>query len=474
MKIGDKMKIGLQFYEGGSLSDPFRNGARAISAQINAFGLHDFAKFTFQGRDMYNYFNHPGSNERMFTRHFTDPAQDVKTNSKGQWYMSRKSDHDTDTILPGKDRRPNEIIEEAAIAALKRTIKDYQTEDFQKTGLGTLYAMLGEGYNRESVAANRGSRAASRGGAFAKVDSTHMGQVWTVDLVNNVRTIPFSMMPQQNRFVGSFVGGQNLNTYLYEEITKRLPTVQVNENDTKKKQADANQFIEFFKDLKNGSSSQLTPAHMNHLYEKSPTFRDAMDKVAFAIARTDMVAVEEDVKAKFAKRQSGIDEWVFQGEDQTSLGGIRAAGRSYVEKLKGTFQAVGKMAYEAVLGSSYDKISNSPRAHQRYAEGGQTANMQADAMFVLSALGDDIALKNNYLDFLVHTKAVLGQPLQTAKPGDDEPVAHKDRLGTDDSLLAIILAGGLASTHSRWLKSDDPTAYGHLHHNNKPDKTQAK
>ena len=60
--------MAMQIFEGGSQSDPYRGGVRAISASINEFRLHDFTKMTYQGGDLLNYFNLPFSSQRLLIK----------------------------------------------------------------------------------------------------------------------------------------------------------------------------------------------------------------------------------------------------------------------------------------------------------------------------------------------------------------------------------------------------------------------
>ena len=56
---------------------------RAISAAINEYGLHDFAKMTVQGGDLLNYFNLPDSMYRVMMRNITHSAARLEAGSKG-------------------------------------------------------------------------------------------------------------------------------------------------------------------------------------------------------------------------------------------------------------------------------------------------------------------------------------------------------------------------------------------------------
>jgi phosphoenolpyruvate carboxylase len=426
--VNQNSDIQTQFFEGGSQADAFRNGVRAISAQVNAYNLQDFAKFTFQGRDLQNYFNHPGSIERLFSNHYAHAASRLEK-SKDGWNVIPP------TFDGGeKDREPNSILDEIAIAALKRTKNDYAKEDFSKDALGTLLAALGSGYDSEAKAGNRGSRAAARGPAFAGGAKVAVGAVVTAIEVDKLRTIPFSMMPQQNRLTLSWVGGQNLEKYLKEEILKRQASLADtnNSNDIKianaggdagkKKQKDIDAFLNKFSDIDPNQS--LPPQLIHMFYDKSPAFRDAMDKAAFAVARTDLVAVDQDINSK---------------ENAPLFGQVFKSAKNYLDEiLKPAHASMGNLVYAALTGDTLMQKNNQSTSFSRYTVSGKEQAWTTQALQDLNKLGQEITLKNNYQDFTVFAKNSLNQ---------------EGRL--NDNMLAIFLAGGLTSTHSRWLGADD-------------------
>lgn len=430
--------INSQFYQGGSLSDAFRNGVRAISAQVNAFGMHDFAKFTFQGGDMLNYFNHPNSNERVFTRNFVQPASRVNIDAQTQEVTIGRNGLGDEAFVKGikHDRRPNKIIQEVAIEALKNTRKDYAEHDFTKEALGTLYAALGLGYDIEANAVNVGSRPTKRL-AFGTNSTTSVGAVIPVD-VEAVRTISFSMTPQFNHLITSPVGAIDLGKHVKAAIIKRVNDIS---NSNREPSEDEKFFMDNFGDV--NAVKEVQPSHMALLYDKSPAFRDVIDKSAFAIARSDLDLVSEDVASKLAARDG----------DSQEQADIRTGGRSYVERLKKTFKNMGNIAYEAIMGDpsnnttfdqplSSDRLRPRPNAPSRFLRrDSDNASMQAAAMESLNGLGEEIWLKNNYHDFVTYAKKTL---IPEYKEGDKE-------------LLATILSGGLTATHGRFLHGDDPT-----------------
>lgn len=421
--LGEGLGITTQFFEGGSMSDAYRNGVRSVSAQVNAYGLQDFAKFTFQGRDLQNYFNHPGSIERFFTRQFVHSAGGKDT---------REDDGKTVRVT-------NKVMNEVAIGALKRTLSDYIKDDFSDKAIGTLLAALGKGYDREAIEANRGSRAAARGllafasSAVAAVQNM-VGMVAekiekTIDTVNvkKLRTIPFSMMPQQNRFSMAWVGGQNLDKYLDEEIDHRVEVLQT------KPQADRNPDEQKFMEEFGPDSTRTREEKIHILYDKSPAFRDAMDKAAFAVARTDMKAVIGDVTQKL-KNSNNPD-------NKTLL--LRA--KNYAEKLaKETYHPMAQIAFAALTGKDIQSESNQNK-FTRYMNPRQPDEQAAmtQALDNLNKLGQQISLKNSYQDFALYAKSKLGD--------------EKDASENHD--LAVLLAAGLTSTHSRFPMADDK-AYG--------------
>ena len=463
--VNDAKGITTQFFEGGSMSDPFRNGVRAISAQVNAFGLHDFGKFTFQGRDLLQYFNHPGSNARFFVSHFVHPAaalepgayQGPDGNTLQGWvaphYRNINPEDPTPTRFEGgkkPDRYPNQIIQKVALAALKDTRTEYHEKDFTPSALGTLLSVLGLGYQREAAASNRGSRAAARTAFSSSGVSTKIGAMIQPIALDKLRTIPFSMVPQQNRLNLAWVGGDKLEDHLNREIITELnklsnasyvqtciqqarDAVRDNEKDlaAQEMEEDIKFFIEKFSNVRSGKGVDSEEIHW--LNEKSPAFRDAMDKAAFGMARTDMDAVAKDVEPKFnilAKEPKNSENSTYKMQ-----------GQGYVSRMQQTYNSMSQVAYAALTGQPL-RGQNSPLDFKRYNDDrGESQGRIIGALNNINGLGEEIARRNNYQDFVVHAKNKLGA---------------QDKLGENDRVLGILMAAGLTSTHSRWLSADDP------------------
>ncbi len=173
--------VDLQFYEGGSLSDPYRGGVRAISAAINEYGLHDFAKMTVQGGDLLNYCNLPDSMYRFNMRNITHNAARLEANTSKS--VSR---------------------EEPVINALIDTKDDYKAL-FQSSEINDFAEAIG--FAEETRAGNTSSRAGARpngGHANPKVD------------VTKARTISFSEGFQHAGLTPTWVGSKTLPATLQQ------------------------------------------------------------------------------------------------------------------------------------------------------------------------------------------------------------------------------------------------------------------
>jgi phosphoenolpyruvate carboxylase len=217
-------KIHFQFFEGGSQSDPYRGGVRAMSATVNEFGLHNFAKFTFQGGDLLNIINYPASAVRSITRAIAHRAEilfhkDQKTESKKP----------VDTYW-----------DDLAVRALKLTREDYERRYFNNPDLDKFLKQIG--YLEEARAGNVASRATARGTGSATVNA------------KKSRTIAFSEAFQHAGICPTWIGSCHLKTHLSEE---------------------------------NGGKP-LTAEQLHTMYETSPIFADVIDRMLYGLAMTNL------------------------------------------------------------------------------------------------------------------------------------------------------------------------------------------
>ncbi len=246
---GKEHGIQTQFFQGGSMSDPYRGGVRAPTALVNQFHVYDFLKFTFQGGDNLNYFNYPGSTERLFARSMT--------------HMAKHYDDEVQ-MLAGETW---DSINAAVTKALQSTCDDYQQEVFQKEKLGTIMGVL---QDAQRGAGTVGSRAKARSGpAFGKVDSVSVGKVQAVD-VRNVRTITFSEILQHGGIVPTWLGAYTLE----DELNKAL-------NDIPEGQ-------KLLAPAEGGDKGVLSAPAFQKLYKESPVFRDVMDRVMYGVVTSDL------------------------------------------------------------------------------------------------------------------------------------------------------------------------------------------
>ncbi len=401
--LNKEMGIETQFFEGGSISDAYRNGVRAVSASVNAFDLHDFTKFTFQGGDLVNYFTAPSSTVRLLSRNIAHAATRFEKDGDG-WKIRNRSEENAESIARNM-RKPFQLLDEIATEALKKTLTDYERDDFDKDKMGAMLAVID--YKGENRAGARGSRATERGKAlaFANVDSTKAGIIKPIDILKNlkpidikkVRTISFSEAWQHAGIVPSWLGSKNLGKHLLEETKKHLDEIKASKNPTIRSQ---------FGTISEATET-LTPEQVQLFYERSPTFRDAQDRSAFAIAMTDPHSIE------------WIDKRLDLMNTMELHPGIVANGRQYLGHMRETHMKAAQLAHESLTGVALD---GSPREAMTSA---------------LDRLTDDIGRKAHYRDFLLYAKIQ----------------------GTSEHDRGVIHNAGDTVVHGRFLAADDPT-YG--------------
>ena len=176
--------VALEFYEGGSVCDPYRGGGRAVSASINEYESWAQYKTTVQGGDLLALFNNPHSIYRFFNRNVTHSAARLISNDEN----------------PERQTRANDI-QYKLTDALIATRDDY-IELFRSGNLNQLYQALD--FPEEAAAGNVSSRAGSRSNT-GSVDVTGM------------RTIPFVEVPQHAGLNPAWIGILTLPDHLKEQ-----------------------------------------------------------------------------------------------------------------------------------------------------------------------------------------------------------------------------------------------------------------
>ena len=372
-EVNEKYGINTQFFEGGSVSDAYRNGVRAISANVDSFGLYKFAKMTFQGGDLLNYFNHPDSTARLMYRQFSHQAEGLEKMPNGQWRAnSPKSSQ-------------NEVMDSVAIEALKTMLDDYQKNDFTQDAMGSLLGVLG--YKKEvsdSNAASRGERTivqkATDGvvALFKKIASV---------AIDAVRTIGFSKVWQNNGIVPSWIGSGTLREELEHYANKKYQQTSIKPNPT----SDEQDFEDIIRDsgaIGEDNQVHLTPKLLQAFYKNSNTFRDAQDRAVFALALSDMNAADKIIGKKF--------ENADRSDDSTAKV-VENAG-NYFERVKNTFEKAASLAYEAVTGKDFIEPQTND-LHQKNNE------IEVQIVKALPNLNGEFERKKNYSDFIMYLRS---------------------------------------------------------------------
>ena len=357
----DAKPVKTQFFEGGSASDALRGGVRAVTAACNQYGLNDFAKFTYQGGDLVNYFNYTPSVTRLFPRVIANMANNTaNSNDKNAPHANRPKYY-------------NVFSNEVAREALQATLTDYEQNVFKDDAIGVVLGQLGSGHEREGRAGAAGSRA-QRGRsptenaspelqrtAFAIVHSTSMGGVKKVN-PNSIRTINFSEMLQHGGLVPTWIGSHGLEHNLLEAIAKKTGELSQSAGDLETHHEDSykRQKRDFTTHCRDSSTdAPINPKHVKYLYDSSPVFKDVIDRMAFGVAMTDMDQVE---KLHPELRNETI------------------GNKKFLDRLEEEYKGAAKLCYAAFTGSSPVIAQDSPdslNASLRFAITKQLPHIEA-------------------------------------------------------------------------------------------------
>lgn len=429
-ELEEKSGIETEFFEGGSVSDAYRNGVRAISANVNSFGLHKFAKMTFQGGDLLNYFNHPDSTSRLFYRQMSHQASWIKKDESGKWVTQEPEktifELEEEKRNKTKDRTPNEVFDEVATTALKNMLHDYQKNDFTQDKIGTFLGILD--YDKEVANSNSSSRAGGRGIVGEAIDAIADTAKKFLKIaavkIDKVRTIGFSKAWQNNGIVPSWIGSKELREEL-EKYTKDKYLLLVQESGLRELTDDEKNFQKSVAETLNDTENKsfLNPKLINKFYNKSNTFRDAQDRAAFGLALSDMNASQKIIDNKLSR---------INPEDTESLDN-KDKGIEYFARVKDTFEAAASLAYEAITGKDY--IIDAPKGvAERNEEIGKKLITKA-----LPNLNGEFIRKKNYGDFIMWLRS-----------------EHSDIFDNPNLARTAICAGDIVN-HGRWLGASDNT-----------------
>lgn len=323
--------VTIQFFEGGSSSDIYRGGVRATSAAVRAYGLHDFAKFTFQGGDMLNYLNYAPSSKRLFVRNFAHSAafhvHGVELASTTSWEQRESAPK-----YATRDAQTVQLADTVVTTALKATLDDYRDHAFTHAGLGHLLRELE--YDEEKVAGTAGSRAPSRGKpsekaedktavpraitskplpeaeevVFAKVRRTSMMRPKSVD-IHKTRTITFSEALQHGGLVPTIVGSRTIYSHLRDEVNTLRAAIIAKTATGEGLTAAESTLLSYYRE-DSGARAPLPAGAIRFLFKQSRLLRDVVIRMAIGVALTDF----ESMRAHHFHLRS--DPFLDQLEDE--------------------------------------------------------------------------------------------------------------------------------------------------------------
>ena len=186
-----KPSLELQFFEGGSQSDPYRGGVRAISETVDEFGLHGFTKMTYQGGDLLNYFNLQSSTARLLEHNIANSAAKLRQGTRA---------------VIGDDRK--------IIAAFDAAKDDYIKLFHNPQYIDFLNKI---GYAESTESGNLSSRAAARSGGSKKLTN-----------INTTRAIGFSETQQHAELAPTWIGAPRAYAELKNQFGGSLTPKKLN------------------------------------------------------------------------------------------------------------------------------------------------------------------------------------------------------------------------------------------------------
>lgn len=411
-QVGDREGLATQFFEGGSSSDLYRGGVCSISVAVKNYNLHDFAKFTFQGGDMLNYFNYAPSIRRQFVRAVVSGAETAlplgRPLAKSGLWRHRSGQL---TNIPEQEAAANALV----VPALKATLNDYLTYAFTTAGLGHLLKELG--YDEEKEAGTAGSRTPSRPAAvvFSNVASVQAvnleaAAIGSVD-IEKTRTITFSEALQHAGLVPTMIGARTILANLQREMVSHRQSLREGLARGDALGVVDSEFMKLFP-LRDAQQLDVPPPQaVQFLFDHSRLFRDVVVRIALGVALTDFDAI----RTHHPRLKN--DPFLDQLEEE-----CRSAASLCCAALTGQYP-------ETLLGKK--RMAEVP-----------TATLRSLVAAQFPELEPVLADKSRYRQFIQSVKADLRQAE-----------------GSQTELRRLLHAAGDTVTHGRFLPADD-SAYG--------------
>lgn len=261
--------VTMQFHEGGSQLDSYRNGLRSQTATMNLYGIHDYYQTTYQGGDRMGYLNFAGAITRLFVRNLTAAA------AKLAGLVGFNGVRDTVRIRPANPAaEPKRMMDSYLSAALEGTQTHYEEAFFstdKNHPFTALYNQIGFGFALESRSAAAGSRPPARADKASPTTS---------------RTITYSEILQHNQIAPHWLGCGVLEEKLREQLTA-----------FKNAAATGNPSFDdkfLLRELSTAGDNLTAPQILNRMYQHSPMFKEVMDRIAFGIANADLDNMEKN------------------------------------------------------------------------------------------------------------------------------------------------------------------------------------
>lgn len=306
--IEDDLGVRFQFFEGGGISDPFRGGIRSIPSLINEYGIHEFAKFTFQGGDGLNYFNYKPSVTRLFERVMTHMAE-----------VSGLGKENPVETNPETEARVNGF--------LQKFLGNYRTQYFGQPDAEENDEL--NGYNRVAARALQQVFDYSEGRIGGTIGTRAGGRKAgetedSVDFVGGVRTIGYSEAYQHGGFDPVLIGAREIG-------------------------------------INGGQEEYGHPQALQEEYKHSPIMREVLDRYASAVTRS---FPNEVIQRALDRHLVTIDQ--LTNADPNDPRGLNCANdpgqqmANYLKWLEGCYQEAAKMAIAAQTGKSPNLDGLSP------------------------------------------------------------------------------------------------------------------
>lgn len=397
-KKNPNAQVDLQFFEGGSQSDSYRNGVRAVTAAIKDFGLGKFAKMTFQGGDLLNYFNQPSSCERMLLRNLIEQAKLIQAGGKD-----------------GNKEQEWPELEKMVMKTIADQQRDYDVNYYDKPSnpIGKILHALG--YRAQAAAGSAGTR----GNRFS--DSDYQKEMATGVNPKAIRTISFSETLQHGGLHPSCLGTESLEHNLGARIYRdEAAHTEFMKGFAESKYANVPAFKE---------SGELTATGLKYLYNASPTFKDAIDKMSYSLINTRVGTLTRKLAAY---QQAGHD-----GVIQRTFGSV-------ITEYTGAAQ----LAFKALMGREFDSDLN-----RFIGQGNKQIPILERTINLLKNTDkldhyDPLNYKHRFADGLDIMEGSLGL--------DNETPGNKER---NELFCRLIHNGRDTLYHGRTFVADDPN-YG--------------